>query len=228
MHGSRKTQRNCRLASTTKPNWSMTILRVHWILSILCAELLKNSMPTTRPHKKGLSLALGTIPTRCLWRIKNKNVLQPSTNSTGFWKEVLPLNRCIGLRRGHCTLAAGNEPTLRPQTLKTKKSSDCILLSNVHSHRMKLQHLWKRTVSNNEVVSALMTIPGMDERTIYHPYWPCQPSILESASKPQSKNSKMACGPTRIQLRNSTRSWENERNHRHTIMTTKRRSRRKR
>jgi hypothetical protein len=58
-----------------KPNQSMTILGVHWILSILCAKLFKNSTTITQPYKKGLSLALETTPAQRLQRTKDKNVL---------------------------------------------------------------------------------------------------------------------------------------------------------
>jgi hypothetical protein len=41
----------------------MTILRVYWVLSILCTELLKNSTTATRSYKKGPGLVLGVTPT---------------------------------------------------------------------------------------------------------------------------------------------------------------------
>jgi hypothetical protein len=63
------------LASVTKPNWSMTIPRVHRILSILCTELLKNHATVTGSYKKGPGLALEMIPTWCLWGTEDKDVL---------------------------------------------------------------------------------------------------------------------------------------------------------
>jgi hypothetical protein len=183
MYGPRKTERNCRLAGTTKPNWSVTIPRIHQVLSILCTKLLKNSVTTARSYEERTSLAMEMTPTWCLWRTKNQDVLQPSINSTWLQREILPLNRCIGLRCGRHTLTKGKGSTLT-QTLKTKNSSNCVLLSNVHSHGMKLWHLWMRTISNNKIISTLATIPRMDERTIHYPYRPCQPPILEGTSKP--------------------------------------------
>jgi hypothetical protein len=74
-NGPRKTQGNSRLASTTKPNWSAIISRVHRILSILRTKLFKDSMTTIRPHKEKPALALGSAPTWHVWRTKNKDVL---------------------------------------------------------------------------------------------------------------------------------------------------------
>jgi hypothetical protein len=74
----------------------------------------------------------------------------------------------------------------------------------------------------------LATILRMDKRTIYYSYRPRQSPVLESALKPQSKDSKMACRPTRVRLRNPTCSWENEHTRRHAVTTTWSRSRRER
>jgi hypothetical protein len=57
-----------------------------------------------------------------------------------------------------------------------------------------------KTISHNKVTGTLVTILGMDKRTIHHTNWPRQPSILESPQKPQLKNGKMACRFARIQL----------------------------
>jgi hypothetical protein len=204
MNGPRKTQGTSRLASATKPHGSMTISRIHRILPIFCTKLLKNSMTTTQPHKERSALALGTTPTWCLWRTKNENVLQSSVNPTRFRRKILSPNRRICLRRGRHTLATGKESTLSTQMLKTKNSPNCLLLGNIHSYRTKLRHLWTRIIGNNEVISALVTISGLDKRTVHHPYRSCQPSVLESPSKPQPKNGKVACGFTRIWLWNPT------------------------
>jgi hypothetical protein len=195
---------------------------------VLCAKLLKNSVTTTWPHKERFGLALGTTPTWRFQGTKNKNVLQPSTNPTRFQEKVLSSNRHISLQHGRHTLTMGKESTPYPQILKTKKPPNRILLSNVHPHRIKLWHLQKGTAGNNEIIGTLATISRMDKGTVHHPHWPRQPTVLESVSKSQLKNSEMACRPTRVRLWNPTRSQENKYSSRRVIAPTRSRPRRKR
>jgi hypothetical protein len=184
MYGPGKTQRDCRLASTTKSNRSTIISRLHRLLLIFRTKLLKDSTTVTRSYEERTSLALETTPTWCFRRTKDKNVLQPGANPTRLQKEILPPNGCIGLWCGRRTLTTGKESTLYPEKLETKTPPNRLLLSNVHSYRMKLWHLWERTTSHNEVTRTLATILRVDKRTIYHPHWPHQPLVLESTPKP--------------------------------------------
>jgi hypothetical protein len=153
-------------------------------------------------------------------------VLQPSVDTTRLQRTILPPNGCIGIRRGRHTLATGKNLTLPDKMNKTSHTPGGILLGNVHSHRAELRHIRKRTTGDNEIISALATIPRMDQRTVYHPNGPCQLTILEIAKEPQPKNSEMARRPTRIRLRNPTHTRENERNRGRSIPTTKGRPRR--
>jgi hypothetical protein len=154
------------------------------------------------------------------------NVLQPSTNATELQRTILPSNRRIGIWRGRHTLATGKNLTLPGKTNKTSHASSGILLSNIHPHRTKLRHIRKRITGNNEITSTLATIPGMDQRTIYHPNGPRQPAILEVAKEPQPKDRKMARRSTRIRLRNPTHTRKNECDCGRSVSTTKGRPRR--
>jgi hypothetical protein len=107
-------------------------------------------------------------------------VLQPSTNPTKFHRKILPLNWCVHIRHGHRALAEGKELSTSMKTCKTKNPSNHILLGNIHTYGMKLWHLWTGATSHNEIPNTLVTIPGLDERTIYNTNWPCQPPVLES------------------------------------------------
>jgi hypothetical protein len=103
-----------------KPDWSTTIPGIYGLLSVFRTKLLKNSTTTTWPYEERSSLALGMTPTQHLRRTKDKNVLQPSANSAGLWKEVLSSNRRISLWRGRRTLATGKNPPYTRRNLKPK------------------------------------------------------------------------------------------------------------
>src|SRR6266699_5166897 len=92
-NGPRKSKRGRELAKTTNAHRSTTIPRVHRLLSILRAKLLKNRPTTPRLDKENNSLALGSTPRKGISRTQEANVLQPGPYSTRLRQKVLPTNR---------------------------------------------------------------------------------------------------------------------------------------
>jgi hypothetical protein len=60
----------------------MTIPRVHRILPIFCAKLLKNRTTSIGPNKERTSMEMGPSPTQSVRGTQNVNVLQPSIDTT--------------------------------------------------------------------------------------------------------------------------------------------------
>ena len=60
----------------------MMISRLHWLLLLLCTELLLYSQTTARPYKENHPLALGRVTTQSIQGTKNTNVFQSGPNST--------------------------------------------------------------------------------------------------------------------------------------------------
>ena len=85
----------------------MTILGLHWLLSLLCAELFVYSQATLGSHKENYSLALGRTTIQGIRRIKNLNVLQSSPSPTKLRQMIHPTSRRISLWHGHHTLTGG-------------------------------------------------------------------------------------------------------------------------
>ena len=146
------------------------------------------------------------------------HVLLTHPHTTQLWKTILSPNRHISIWCGCHTLARGWTPC--NSLSETKITSNCILLHHLHTHQTKLQHLRMGTFSHHESTYPLATLLGVDENSIYHPYRPCQPPILEISPKTEPLYSTLACWPPRIWLCHQTYPWEDQHISQQTIMPT--------
>jgi hypothetical protein len=135
-----KEARECqKLGSTQQPDRNTKVLRIHWILPILCPKLLTNRMTTASSNKEDDPLGMDKNTTLGLRPPKSTNVRSTSPNPTRLRKEVLPPSRCLGVQCGRRTLTRGrNHNPFSSKTTKTSPAPYCVLLGNLHSHGMKL------------------------------------------------------------------------------------------
>jgi hypothetical protein len=133
-------------------------------------------------------------------------VHEACTLTTRLCQTLLCPNRHISIWCGSHTLARGRiwREQRRKHLKETQITPPCILLSHLHPHQTKLQHLRTRTPSSNQSSHSLETLPCLDQETLHHPNRPCQPPILEISMKTQWMNSQMAQFPPRLQIQDRT------------------------
>ena len=131
-----------KLGDTQQPDRNTKIPRVYRILQIFHPELLNDCTTTTPPYEKDNPLGIDRPTTTSLWPPKDIYVQSPSVDPTQLQQEILPPSGCLSIWCGRCTLTRGRNHNSFPQKMtQTNTTPHCILLSNIHSHRVKLQHI---------------------------------------------------------------------------------------
>ena len=211
--GQKENRSSRRMDPTQESHRSSKIPRIHWLLLLLHKGLLKNSSTAIGSHQESIRMDMGSKAKGCLWNPETMNVQRPSPHPTKLQTTLLLANRCIQLWCGSHTLARGRDqwPNRRGITcskIKTKITSNCILLGNIHSNWKELRHIRTGAASSDESPFSLATIPGMNNKTLCDPHRPCEPTILEGPTWPKPTNRKMAHRPSRIWLSGQIYPWE--------------------
>ena len=138
--------------------------RIHRLLLILRPQLFQDSTPIDPTNPKEHTIPLVGATLQSVRDTQNTHVPKTHPLTTRLHETILPRYRRLILRRGSHTLTGGRNQPLNKQNHAPPNS---LLLSHVHTNRMKLRHLRKGTPSPHESPTSLEAPHSSNRNTSY-------------------------------------------------------------